>query len=202
VKTLQPAARNATTTCMFERMKLAVFLMSLFLLAPSIAMAQVPPVGAQAPVFTLRTPSGRTVPMSHMLGDGPLVLIVLRGYPGYQCPFCQRQVHDFILHAGEFAERNAKVLLVYPGPPEKLNEHAKEFLATESQMPKNIVLVADPDYEATNLYGLRWDAPRETAYPSTFILDSQGKILFEKVSHSHGDRLSAEEALEHLPSGH
>jgi peroxiredoxin len=184
------------------RVKLAVILMSLFLLVPSIVMAQVPPVGAQAPVFTLRTPSGRTVPTSHMLGHGPLVLIVLRGYPGYQCPFCQRQVHDFILHAREFAERNAKVLLVYPGPPEKLNEHAKEFLATESQMPKNIVLVVDPDYEATNLYGLRWDAPRETAYPSTFILDSQGKILFEKVSHSHGDRLSAEEALEHLPSGH
>jgi peroxiredoxin Q/BCP len=202
VKTLQTAERNAKTTCTLGRVKLAVILMSLFLLVPSIVMAQVPPVGAQAPVFTLRTPSGRTVPMSHMLGHGPLVLIVLRGYPGYQCPFCQRQVHDFILHAREFAERNAKVLLVYPGPPEKLNEHAKEFLATESQMPKNIVLVVDPDYAATNLYGLRWDAPRETAYPSTFILDSKGKILFEKVSHSHGDRLSAEEALEHLRSGH
>ncbi len=187
---------------MFERMKLAAFLMALLLLVPSIAMAQVPPVGAQAPVFTLRTPGGRTVPMSHMLGHGPLVLIVLRGYPGYQCPFCQRQVHDSILHARKFAQRNAKVLLVNPGPPEDLSEHAQEFLATESQMPKDIVLVVDPDYSATNLYGLRWDAPRETAYPSTFILDSKGKILFENVSHSHGDRLSAEEALEHLRFGH
>lgn len=202
MKTLSFAERNANRTCMLGRLKVAVFSIGLFLLTPLTAAGQVPPVGAQAPAFTLRTPSGQPVHMSHMLGNGPLVIIVLRGYPGYQCPFCQRQVHDFIIHAREFAEKKAKVLLVYPGPPENLNEHAKEFLTTESQMPKNILLVMDPDYAVTNLYGLRWDAPRETAYPSTFILDSKGKILFEKVSHSHGDRLSADEALEHVRPGH
>jgi hypothetical protein len=50
----------------------------------------------------------------------------------------------------------------------------------------------------TNLYGLRWDAPHETAYPSTFILDKKRTVLFEKISHSHGDRLSAQDALDHL----
>jgi hypothetical protein len=50
----------------------------------------------------------------------------------------------------------------------------------------------------TNLYGLRWDAPHETAYPSIFILDKNGKILFQKISHSHGDRTSAEEVLGQL----
>lgn len=201
MKTLRTAERYDKTNCTLGRMKVAAPLIALLLLTPSLAMAQVPAIGAQAPVFALRTLSGRPVHMSHMLGGGPLVLIVLRGYPGYQCPFCQRQVHDFILHAREFAERNAKVLLVYPGPTENLNERAKEFLATESQMPKNIVLVVDPNYAVTNLYGLRWDAPHETAYPSTFILDGSGRILFEKISHSHGDRLSADEALEHLHPG-
>jgi peroxiredoxin len=61
-----------------------------------------------------------------------------------------------------------------------------------------IVLVTDPDYTVTNLYGLRWDAPHETAYPSTFVLDKKGMIVFEKISHSHGDRLSAQDALDHL----
>ena len=37
-----------------------------------------------------------------------------------------------------------------------------------------------------------------TAYPSTFILDSSGKVLFEKISHSHGDRTTAQEILEKL----
>ena len=50
----------------------------------------------------------------------------------------------------------------------------------------------------TNAYGLRWDAEHETAYPSTFILDKDGTVLFEKISHGHGDRLSAQDALDQL----
>ena len=183
-------------------MKPAFLALVVLLILPFAASAQTPAVGSQAPDFTLRTPSGRAVRMSHLLGDGPLVLIVLRGYPGYQCPFCQMQVHDFIVHAHDFAAMHARVLLVYPGPPAHLDQRAKEFLETESQLPANVVLVVDPDYVATNLYGLRWNAPRETAYPSTFILNKKGKVIFEKISHSHGDRLSAEDALEHLQSEH
>jgi hypothetical protein len=40
--------------------------------------------------------------------------------------------------------------------------------------------------------------PHETAYPSTFVLDKKGIISFEKISHSHGDRLSAQAALDNL----
>ena len=74
----------------------------------------------------------------------------------------------------------------------------KNFLRCSPTCPSNIVLVTDPDYTMTNSYGLRWDAPHETAYPSTFILDRNRTILFEKVSHGHGDRLSAQDALAQL----
>ncbi len=177
-----------------------VFIVSVVLpgIALTPAYAEIPAVGAQAPNFTLRTPQNRTVSMYSLLGTGPLVLIILRGYPGYQCPFCQRQVHDFIAHSANFAALQAKVLLVYPGPSAQLNQRATEFLESESQLPPNVVLVTDPDYVATNLYGLRWNMPNETAYPSTLILNKQGTILFEKISRSHGDRFSAEEALQQL----
>jgi peroxiredoxin len=127
-----------------------------------------------------------------------LVLVVLRGYPGYQCPYCVKQVHDFVDHASDFAARNTRVLIVYPGPPADLDQHAKEFLEKQADLPSNIVLVIDPDYKMTNLYGLRWDAPHETAYPSTFVIDKKGMIVFEKISHTHGDRLSAQDVLDHL----
>lgn len=195
------APQNKIASRRFPHFVKLAFLVVL-LIVPFTASAQTHAVGSQAPDFTLRTPSGRAVRMSHLLGDGPLVLIVLRGYPGYQCPFCQKQVHDFIVHAGDFAAMQARVLLVYPGPPAHLDQRAKEFLATESKLPANEVLVVDPDYVATSLYGLRWNAPHETAYPSTFILNKKGKVIFEKISHSHGDRLSAEDALKHLRSGH
>ena len=161
-------------------------------------IAQTPAVGAKAPDFTLSTPTGKSVQMSKEMQGHGLVLVVLRGFPGYQCPFCVKQVHDFIDHAADFQAKNTRVLLVYPGPPGELDDRAKEFLAKQTELPANIVLVTDPDYKVTNLYGLRWDMPHETAYPSTFVLDKKGMISFEKISHSHGDRLSAQDALDNL----
>jgi thioredoxin-dependent peroxiredoxin len=160
--------------------------------------AETPAVGAKAPDFTLSTPTGKTVQMSKELQGHNLVLVLLRGFPGYQCPFCAKQVHDFVDHAADFAAKNVRVLLVYPGPPADLDQHAKDFLAKQSELPANIVLVTDPDYTMTNAYGLRWDAPHETAYPSTFILDKNQTVLFEKIGHSHEDRLSAQGALDQL----
>ena len=162
------------------------------------ASAQTPAVGAKAPDFTLSTPTGKTVTLSAEQSGHLLVLVILRGFPGYQCPYCVKQVHDFAMHASDFKAKNTRVLLVYPGPPADLDQHAKEFLEKQAELPSNIVLVTDPDYKVTNLYGLRWDAPHETAYPSTFILDKEGVVVFEKISHSHGDRLSAQDALDHL----
>ena len=175
-------------------------LLTVLILGSVAASAQTPASGAKAPDFTLSTPSGTAVRLSQDTAKGTTVLVVLRGFPGYQCPYCVKQVHDFVEHGPEFAAKKTQVLLVYPGPPADLDQHAKDFLSKQADLPANVQLVVDPDYKVTNLYGLRWDAPRETAYPATFILDAQGKILFEKVSHSHGDRTSAQEILALLPS--
>ena len=178
---------------------------SLILLACTLAtgasaLAETPATGAQAPNFTLLTPTGQSVSLVSETNKGTTVLVLLRGFPGYQCPYCVRQVHDFVGHAPDLAAKHVHVLLVYPGPPADLDRHAKEFLAKQSDLPANIQLVIDPDYKMTNEYGLRWDAPHETAYPSTFILDRHGKILFEKISHSHGDRTTAGEVLGQIPT--
>jgi peroxiredoxin len=168
------------------------------LVAVALAAAQTPALGAQAPNFTLLTPTGTTVSLAGETARGTTVLVVLRGFPGYQCPYCVRQVHDFVDHNADFAAKGVDVLIVYPGPSAGLGQHANEFLAQQSQLPANIQLVVDPDYKMTDLYGLRWDAPHETAYPSTFILDRQRTILFEKISHTHGDRTTAQEILARL----
>jgi peroxiredoxin Q/BCP len=161
--------------------------------------AETPKVGAKAPDFTLSTPTGTAVRLSKQEHKANVILVLLRGYPGYQCPYCQKQAHDFIEHSPAFAAKKTIVLLVYPGPPADLDQHAKEFLSTQANLPANVVMVTDPDYKMTNLYDLRWDAPHETAYPSTFILDRKGAVLFEKISHSHGDRTTAQDILDQLP---
>jgi peroxiredoxin len=169
-----------------------------FSTALHIIAAATPTVSEKAPDFALSTPNGKSVRLSEVVSKGPVVLVVLRGYPGYQCPYCNRQVQDFIQKAAGFADVGARVVMVYPGPPQDLGAKANEFLA-DKKLPDNFDLVLDPGYEFTNLYGLRWDAAHETAYPSTFLIDRQGVIFFSKIVKEHGGRTTAVEILDVMP---
>ena len=161
------------------------------------AAANPPAVGETAPNFTLNTLDAKQVELKQLTAKSPVVLVVLRGWPGYQCPLCTRQVNDFVPHAAEFTSAGAQVLMVYPGPTQNLQAHAQEFVR-DKNWPRDFLFVTDPDYSFVNAYGLRWEAKGETAYPSTFILDKQGKVRFAHVSKQHGDRVSAESALQAL----
>ncbi|MBC8165830.1 MAG: AhpC/TSA family protein [Bryobacteraceae bacterium] len=156
-----------------------------------------PQVGSAAPDFTLTSFRDKSVRLSDVSQKGTVVLVVLRGFPGYQCPMCNRQVQDFVRNAKGFSDAGARVVMVYPGPAEGLGGRASEFVA-DKNLPPDFELLLDPDYKLTNLYGLRWDAPKETAYPSTFVMDDKRMISFAKISNSHGGRTSASEVLEAL----
>jgi peroxiredoxin len=160
-------------------------------------MAAPPQVGRKAPDFELRSLSGKTVRLSETLNDGRVALLVLRGFPGYQCPLCQRQVRDYVKNASGFSKAGVRVVMVYPGPAQELPKRAQEF-AADKDLPPHFEMLLDPDYRFTNLYGLRWNAPGETAYPATFLLNGDGTVTFAKISDSHGGRTSASEVLARL----
>jgi thioredoxin-dependent peroxiredoxin len=153
-----------------------------------------PMVGKTAPDFTLTAVDGTPVRLAAALAKGPVVLIVGRGWVGYQCPFCNRQFGDFLRHAPEIEAAGARVLWVYPGPAEQVRERANEFAANRA-FPPNFAFLLDPGYAFTLSYGLRWDAPNETAYPSTFVIDRAGVVRFAHVSRTHGDRAPATSVL-------
>lgn len=81
--------RRARIPCMEPTIP-AVLLLLVFVFAPADLSAQSasPDVGQRAPDFTLQTPEGAGVDFNSLLKEGKLVLVVLRGYPGYQCPYC------------------------------------------------------------------------------------------------------------------
>jgi len=159
--------------------------------------ATAPGMGEAAPDFSLTSMDGQPDRLSDELRNGPVVLVVLRGWPGYQCPFCTRQFSDFLSHASELASHGARVVFVYPGPTDGLKEHAQAFTANR-RMPPNFRVLIDPDYVFTLAYGLRWNAPEETAYPATFVLDPMGTVRFVRVSREHGARVPAAETLKVL----
>jgi peroxiredoxin len=156
-----------------------------------------PQVGEEAPDFQLQNLQGETFTLHELTAKSPVVLLVLRGWPGYQCPICSRQVGEFITKQADFTKAGAEVVMIYPGPADLLAEHAKEFQGDRS-FPANYHYLIDPDYTFTNAWGLRWEAPRETAYPSTFLIGTDHKIKFGMTSTSHGGRASADTVLGEL----
>lgn len=95
---------------------------SLFLLTSISLLAGQPAVGEPAQDFTLKTVDGKAVRLSELTPVSPVVLVVLRGFPGYQCPYCQLQVRDFTRKAQAFVDAGVQVVFVYPGPVDKASE--------------------------------------------------------------------------------
>jgi len=171
-------------------------LLPVLLLAVSLpSVAATPSVGQRAPDFTLSTPSGEQLTLSTLNAQGSVVLIVLRGYPGYQCPFSQLQFQSYQNSAAQFAALGAEVIFVYPGSDNKnLADDAKQMMGTAT-LPANVHVVLDPNYQFTSQYGLRWDAANQTAYPSTFLLAKDRFVLFAHTGHTSSDQTAPADAL-------
>ncbi|WP_232056092.1 peroxiredoxin family protein [Tuwongella immobilis] len=157
-----------------------------------------PKVGEKAADFELSAIDGDTVQLSKLTKTAPVVVVVMRGFPGYQCPICSQQFGQFVNKAEEFGKAGVQVVFVYPGPSAELMERAKAFVKGQDY-PDHFNLVIDPDYAFTQSYGLRWNARNETAYPSTFVVDRSGKVVYAKVSTTHGGRAGVQEVLKALP---
>lgn len=153
-----------------------------------------PKVGDIPPALPPDSAIAKSLHLEELQKTGPVVLVQLRGWVGYQCPICNEQAGNLIAHAAEFKAKNATVVLLYPGDEKGLDEHAKAFVAGKD-LPENFRLVLDPGMALVKAWGLRWNWWMESAYPATFVLDSTGKITYAKVSHSHGDRATAAEIL-------
>lgn len=129
--------------------------------------------------------------------QGAVVVVVLRGYPGYQCPICNRQFATLSNRAKALAKEAHRVILVYPGEVDQTENNAERFRGRRS-LPQPLVLVRDEGMEMVEAWGLRWNARNETAYPATYVFDRNGRLRWHKVSKSHAGRSTVEEILKAL----
>src|SRR4051812_38429907 len=79
------------------------------------AEEQAPKIGDTIQDYEFKTLDGKKLKLTELGGKGGVALIVLRGFPGYQCPICTEQVAELRKRADDFAKAGATVLLVYPG---------------------------------------------------------------------------------------
>src|SRR4051812_14012676 len=83
-----------------------------------------PKIGDTIKEYKFKSDDKREVSLDELAKKGPVALVVLRGFPGYQCPACTAQVTELRKHASEFKDLGANVVLVYPGAVDNLQLRA------------------------------------------------------------------------------
>ena len=146
--------------------------------------------GDKAPNFTLTDKNGKTVSLSDFSGKR----VVLYFYPKDNTPGCTRQACAFAGLYREFQNRGVEVIGV---SKDSVASHIK--FAEKYSLP--FVLLADPDLEAINAYGV-WQEKKMCGKVSmgvvrtTFIIDENGNIA--KIMPKVKPDTNAEEILREI----
>jgi peroxiredoxin len=137
---------------------------------------------------------GRSVDLTVYRGKKKVVLVVLRGMArserGGFCPSCLAQAGSLTKNASAFAERNAEVLVVFPGPAEQVGEFIQRVKSAD-RLPH---MLLDKECTVCDRLGIRDDL----AKPSTYILDTHGRVVYAYVGETSTDRPSVKAILAQL----
>lgn len=140
---------------------------------------------------------GNVVKLSDFSGKQNVILVFTEGFNGMICPFCTTQTSRLVANYDEFKKRNCEVIVVYPGPSDRVEEFVEAALKTEkSQVDKvPFPIVLDKDFKATDFF----DIHSTHAHPSTYLIDKQGGVKFAYVGKNMtADRPSVKALLSKL----
>lgn len=150
------------------------------------------------------TADGRETTLKELAGGKRLIVVFTRGFSGSICPYCSTQTSRLIANYGEFQQRNAEVVVIYPLKEDKDRPRLDEFLKKANEnngagagQPPPFPLVVDLGLKAVDLLALRKDLSK----PATYIVEADGAIKFAYVGKSLADRPSVKALLAQLDGG-
>ncbi|MFI0258999.1 peroxiredoxin-like family protein [Streptomyces sp. NPDC017056] len=174
--------------------------------------------GAPAPDFALPAADGRTVTLSGLLAEGPVVLTF---YRGAWCPYCNLALRALQQHHDAITARGARLVAVSPQvPDESLTLTQKHELAFD--------VLSDVGSEVAGRYGIAFDLPENLAavydsfgfemqrvngghprtlpLPATYVIDRTGTVRWAFADPDYvrraepADILAALDSLDSLDS--
>lgn len=170
-------------------------------LIASSAASQALQEGEQAPDFTLPDARGRSVTLSHLLKQGPVVIIF---YRGAWCPYCNLTVRAYQAALPRLQELGTSLIAISPQTPDQSlsmaerNELAFAVLSDAgNQVARQFGLVFTVDEAVRAVYqqvgadlpayngNERWELP----IPGTFLLDQAGMVRLAFVDPNFTHRL-------------
>ncbi|MGE0267051.1 MAG: peroxiredoxin family protein [Candidatus Omnitrophota bacterium] len=167
--------------------------------------------GAMAPDFEGISYEGKTVKLSEMYQNGPVVLIF---YRGAWCPYCVRHLRSFQDRLDEIRALGADVLAV--------SVDQQEFAQkTVSENTLGFEVITDPAADILKEYNLIFQVPDELAekykneykidlelhsgrtdhviaVPATFIIANDGQIIFAYANEDYKVRTEPQEVIDAL----
>ena len=151
--------------------------------------------GTPLPGFSAQDENGGALDSTDLRGQ-PSVLLFVRGN---WCPFCSKQVENLTRYYKEINDAGARLVLITPKPLETTRRVAEffavdfEFWLDESlAVGKQLGLVheAGVPSDYTKEYG------RDTLWPTTLVVDSDGIIRHTELSRFIADRPDPQKILE------
>jgi peroxiredoxin len=142
---------------------------------------------------------GQPIDLTQYRGHKKVVLVVLRGMPqspgGVFCPSCLAQTGSLLANQQAFRGRGAEVLVVFPGPTDRLGEFLQKARSqTPGEPGRAFRVLLDRECAACDRLGIRDDL----AKPSTYILDTKGNLVYAYVGVTSTDRPSVKAILAQL----
>jgi peroxiredoxin len=142
---------------------------------------------------------GRPIDLAQYRGKKRVVLVVLRGMPqspgGVFCPSCLAQAGSLMANRDEFARRSVEVLVLFPGPADRVGEFVQTArLRTPGEPALSFRLLLDEECQKCQQLGIRDNLAR----PATYVLDTKGRVTYAYVGETSTDRPSVTAVLAQL----
>jgi peroxiredoxin len=118
----------------------------------------------------------------------------MRGVTGNMvCIHCSSQMTALLRNSSKFAERNAELLVVYPGPSETVPSFLEATKTLSATGPDGIPfpLLFDADLAAV----MKLSLEGSLAKPTTIILDRDGIVRWAYIGRQPADRPSVQQML-------
>jgi peroxiredoxin len=175
--------------------------------------ADILPVGAKAPAFELPDHNGKQISSADLLAKGRLVVCFIRGR---WCPFCVGQMEAMNLVLPQIEHAGATLVAISP-------QTVKQSFFMHDQHKLRFSLLSDTGNKVARQFGLtyRVPPPQEAVYrrafvnlpftngddswelpiPATYILESDGKVLYASANEDYTERPEPSDILGHLQAG-
>jgi peroxiredoxin len=181
-------------------LRISIFLLAVFNVQAQVAenATDVRPllIGESVPDLTITSAEGHREKLPVIANGKPTVLLFYRG--GW-CPYCNLHLSDIRTVEDKIINLGYQIIAISPDSPENLN-------VTIEKDKLNYRLYSDSSGELTEAMGIAFKAPERSLdrlldysagqnpgflpVPSVFVLNSEGKIVFEYVNPDYKIRLS------------